>query len=205
MVYNIKRLRLPHYNTMIISMLLSTHSKAIKLITDNEMVINNIWKKTLILLLLYRKIPFLLQTTRSNHLCIAKNNWTSIIHKIRTNEENIENILPSLLFQLILFEFSFCNGLCGSKSNFIYIISTPVARLALPTELFINRMTPERIITNDMEICDRHGNTRFFPLDSVDNDYDDDNDESPLLCNKKFKLSKKSKSVFERIKSIFHR
>lgn len=199
-MYNIKRLRLPHYNTMIISMLFSTHSKAIKLITDNKLVINNIWKQTLLLLLLYRKFPFLLQTTRSNHLCIAKNNWTSIIHKIRINEENIENTLPSLLFQLILFEFSFCNGLCGSNSNFIYIIRTPVVMLALPTEL-----TPERIMTDDMEICDRQSDTRFFPLDYVHNDDDDDNDESPLLRIKKIKLPKKSKSVYQRIKSIFHR
>lgn len=184
MVSNIKRLRLPHYNTMILSMLFSTHKKTIKLITDNELVINNIWKNTLLLLLMYRKFPHLLQTTRSNHLCISKNNWTSIIHKIRTNEENIENTLPSLLFQLILFEFSFCNGLCGSNSKFIYIIRIPV-------------VTPELI---NME-CDRQSDTRFFPLDSVDND----NDDSPLLCINKFKSPKKTKSVYERIKSIFHR
>ena len=140
---------------------------------------------------MYRKFPRLLQTTRSNHLCIAKNNWTSIINKIKSNVENIENTLPSLLFQLILFEFSFCNGLCGSNSKFIYIIRIPV-------------VTPERvIITDDIKICDSHSYTRFFPLDSVDNDDDDDNDESPLLHTKKFKLPKKSKSVYERIKSIF--
>jgi hypothetical protein len=162
-------------------MLFSTHNKAMKLVTENEIVINNIWKKTFILLLLYRKFPRLLQTTRSNHLCIAKNSWTSIINKIISNEENIENTLPSLLFQLILFEFSFCNGLCGSNSKFIYIIHIPV-------------VTPERvIITDDIKICDRHSDTRFFPLDSGDNDDD----------VKKFKLSKKSKSVYERIKHFF--
>ena len=186
----IKRLRLPRYNALIIAKMISTRNTAIKLMTNKEIVINDIWKKTLMLLLMYRKFPHLLTTTRSNHLCIAKNSWTSILQRISNDEENIINILPSLLFQLLLFEFSFCNGLCGTSSRYIYTIPipTPVVECIEPDD------TPEKI-NDELEVCD---NTRFFRLDS-----DDDNDETPLLRNDRSSLLKKTKNVCQRIKAFF--
>jgi hypothetical protein len=184
----VKRLRLPSCNTLLIAAMISTRNKAIKLMTNKEIVINNIWKKTLILLLMYRKFIHLLTTTRSNHLCIAKNNWTSILQKISSNEENNENTIPSLLFQLLLFEFSFCNGLCGSNSKFIYIIPIPIPVVK----------QVDKLITNDLKICNKD-DMRFFSLDS------DDDDESPLLRSTDKRLWKNTKSISQRIKAFFYR
>lgn len=187
----IKRLRLPRYNALIIAKMISTRNTAIKLMTNKEIVINDIWKKTLMLLLMYRKFPHLLTTTRSNHLCIAKNSWTSILQRISNDEENIVNILPSLLFQLLLFEFSFCNGLCGTYSKFIYIIPIPIP--------LVECVEPDIIrekIRIQLEKCD---DTKFFQLDSDD----DDNDETPLLRNDRNSLYKKTKNVCQRIKAFF--
>lgn len=189
MVKIVKRLRLPRYNALIIANMISTRTTAIKLMTIKKTVINDIWRKTLILLLMYRKFPHLLTTTRSNHLCISKNSWTSILQKISTDEENIVNILPSLLFQLLLFEFSFCSGLCGTSSRFIYTIPTPVVEC-------VELVGTQEKIVNKLEISD---NTRFFRLDSDD----DDNDETPLLRSDRNSLLKKTKNVCQRIKAFF--
>jgi hypothetical protein len=187
----VKRLRLPSCNALLVATMISTRNKATKLMTDKEIVINDIWKRTLLLLLMYRKFPHLLTTTRSNHLCITKNNWTSILQRISTGEENIINILPSLLFQLLLFEFSFCNGLCRTYSRYIYTIPIPMQ--------VVECVEPDIVrekIRIQLEKCD---NTKFFQLDSDD----DDNDETPLLRNDRNSLYKKTKNVCQRIKAFF--
>jgi hypothetical protein len=186
---NTKRLRLPHYNTVIIEMMISTRNNAYKIISNKEIIINNIWKKTLILLLMYRKIPHLLESTRSNHLCISKNNWTSILQKINSNEENMENILPSLLFQVLLFEFSFCNGLCGQYSKRIYIVPEilPPFKYVEPIEHIVD----EALIEDEVD-----DTTNFFMY----SDYE----ETPLLRKSDTRLWNKTKTVYQRIKSIFY-
>ena len=201
MVPIIRRIRLPPFNTNILCQLIATKKEAIRLLSNNhESTINDIWKKTLILLLMLRKSPQLLRTTRSNHFYIAKSNWTSIIHKIRTNEENVGNTLPSLLFQLILSEFSCYHR--GSNSKFIYTISDVKPSEKKEASDFESKHL-EIDDSKYKESLNRRKKTAFFPLE-IDHDTDffssdSDDEESPLLTKNNSKFSQKWNGLCHRI------
>ena len=85
----------------------SSRNIAISLIPSKEDVINKIWLKTLILLLLYRKKPELLKSCKSNHAFVPKNTWISLLLKIYIYDDLKDNTLPSSLFQILLLESNF--------------------------------------------------------------------------------------------------
>lgn len=102
----IKQIKIQYFNSILLKHLITTRDIAISLIPTKEKIINKIWMKTLIILLLFRKKPHLLETTNTTLALMCKNTWNSLLLKIYIYDDIKDESLSSLLFQIILLE---CN------------------------------------------------------------------------------------------------
>ena len=100
----LKLLRCTH--THFVNMLITTRLSAIKHLPDKENMINKVWRNSVILLLLYIKIPRLLETTFSTHVSRPKNSWTTFLDKLNSCNLTNLNTLPTHLFQILLQELT---------------------------------------------------------------------------------------------------
>jgi hypothetical protein len=93
-----------------------TRKIAISKIPQKEDVINKIWRNSLILLLLLKKSPKLLDTSTSTLAYLPKNTWTSLLLKIYIYELIPDDTLHSSLLQILLLECNFRKPFYVSES-----------------------------------------------------------------------------------------
>lgn len=104
---NVKQIKIQYFNSILLKHLITTRNIAISLIPTKEKIIDKIWMKTLIILLLFRKKPHLLESTNTTLALMCKNTWISLLLKIYIYDDVKDESLSSLLFQIILLE---CNN-----------------------------------------------------------------------------------------------
>lgn len=113
---NVKQIKIQYFNSILLKHLITTRNIAISQIPTKEKIIDKIWMKTLIILLLFRKKPHLLETTNTTLALMCKNTWISLLLKIYIYDDVKDESLSSLLFQIILLE---CNNNRPYKTRII--------------------------------------------------------------------------------------